>query len=92
MTDTFTCDLVFANGIKLIKLIEVIWGENLRIYHKIPRNKFEKVENLNIPLNYKASSGHQGAIPRATLGISNQYSAENIPEASSEVLILGMIY
>ena len=61
----------FGDGIKLIKLIELISEENLGKYNKKPISKFQKVENLNIPLAY---------INRFLKDqkISNQYSAENV--------------
>ena len=74
----------FADGIKLINLIEVISEESLGRYNKKPRSKFEKVENLNIPLKYIND------FIKST-GIKNMYSAENILD-ENELLILGMIY
>ena len=74
----------FADGLRLINLVEIIADETLGKYNKKPMSKFQKVENLNIALHYindfiKAQ------------GISNQYSAENILE-ENEVLILGMVW
>ena len=74
----------FADGIKLLKLVEVIAEESLGKYNKKPISKFQKVENLNIPLAYI-----NGFIK--SQGISNQYSAENILE-ENELLILGMVW
>ncbi len=74
----------FQDGIKLIKLIEVISEESLGNYKQAPRNKFEKIGNLKAPIEY---------INRflKEQGIKNQYSVENILE-ENELLILGMIY
>ena len=74
----------FADGLRLIKLVEVISEEQLGKYTKKPISKFQKVENLNVALNYI-----NGFLQ--TQGISNQYSAENILE-ENEVLILGMVW
>lgn len=40
----------FADGIKLLKLVEVISEEPLGKYNKSPRTKFQIVENLNLPV------------------------------------------
>ena len=74
----------FSDGIKLLKLVEVISEESLGKYNKKCMSKFQKVENLNIPLKYI-----NGFIKDQ--GISNQYSAENILE-ENEMLILGMVW
>jgi Ca2+-binding EF-hand superfamily protein len=74
----------FADGIKLIKLIELISEEDLGRYNKKPISKFQKVENLNVPLAYINRFLKEQKI-------QNQYSAENILE-ENEVLILGMIW
>ena len=42
----------FADGVRLLKLIEVIAEESLGKYNKKPISKFQKVENLNIALRY----------------------------------------
>ena len=74
----------FEDGIRLIKLIEVISEESLGKYNPAPKNKFEKVANLNAPIEYINNF-------LKSSGIKNQYSVENILE-ENEVLILGMIY
>ncbi len=74
----------FQDGIKLLKLVEVISEEELGRYHKKPVGKFQKVENINIPL-----AVINGFLKEQK--ITNQYSAENILE-ENEVLILGMIW
>eukprot|EP00325_Prymnesiales_sp_UTEX-LB-985_P019569 CAMPEP_0174747164 /NCGR_PEP_ID=MMETSP1094-20130205/90645_1 /TAXON_ID=156173 /ORGANISM="Chrysochromulina brevifilum, Strain UTEX LB 985" /LENGTH=136 /DNA_ID=CAMNT_0015951989 /DNA_START=11 /DNA_END=417 /DNA_ORIENTATION=- len=74
----------FADGVKLLKLIETISEESLGKYSKNPISKFQKVENLNLPLKYINTFNKQQGIP-------NQYSAENILE-ENEVLILGMVW
>lgn len=74
----------FADGVKLINLIEVISEDSLGKYHKKCITKFQKVENLNIPLKFINEF-------IKSQGIKNQYSAENIL-AEDEVLILGMIW
>ena len=73
-----------ADGIKLIKLIEVISEENLGKFNPKPITKFQKVENLNISLKYINEF-------IKSQGIKNQYSAENVLE-ENKTLILGMIY
>ena len=40
----------FVDGIKLLRLVEVISEEDLGRYNKNPVSKFQKIENLNIPL------------------------------------------
>ena len=67
----------FADGIKLIKLIELISEENLGKYNKKPISKFQKVENLNIPLAYINRFLKEQKI-------SNQYSAENVCASATE--------
>ena len=42
----------FSDGIKLLKLVEQISEESLGKDNKKPISKFQKVENLNIGLNY----------------------------------------
>ena len=42
----------FGDGVKLLKLVEVISEESLGKYNKKPISKFQKIENLNIPLRY----------------------------------------
>ena len=74
----------FEDGIRLIKLIEVISEESLGKYNPAPKNKFEKVANLKAPIEYINNF-------LKSSGIKNQYSVENILE-ENEVLILGMIY
>ena len=74
----------FQDGIRLLKLVEVISEDSLGKYNRKPISKFQKVENLNIPLKYI-----NGFIKDQ--GISNQYSAENILE-ENEMLILGMVW
>lgn len=74
----------FADGIKLIRLIEVISEESLGKYNKKPISKFQKVENLNLALKFVNDF-------LKDMKISNQYSAENILE-ENEVLILGMVW
>tara|TARA_B100000524_G_C23404982_1_gene282006 strand:- start:249 stop:533 length:285 start_codon:yes stop_codon:yes gene_type:complete len=61
----------FDDGVKLLKLIEVISEEDLGKYIKKPINHFQKVENLNRPLKYINSF-------LLEQGIRNTYSAENI--------------
>jgi actinin alpha len=74
----------FKDGIKLLKLIEVISEESLGKYNKKALSKFQKIENLNIPLAYINNFIKEQ-------GIRNFYSAENILE-EDEVLILGMVW
>jgi len=74
----------FADGISLLKLIETISEESLGKHNKKPISKFQKVENLNLPLQYINAFNKQQ-------GISNQYSAENILE-ENELMILGMVW
>ena len=57
----------FADGLRLINLVEIIADETLGKYNKKPISKFQKVENLNIPLKYI-----NGFIKEQK--ISNQYS------------------
>lgn len=40
----------FGDGIKLLRLVEIISEEELGKYNQNPVSKFQKVENLNIPL------------------------------------------
>ena len=63
----------FADGVRLLKLVEVISEESLGKYNKKPISKFQKVENLNLPLNYINTFIKQQ-------GISNQYSC--VPRAA----------
>ena len=42
----------FADGVRLIKLVEVISEESLGKFNKKAISKFQKVENLNIGVNY----------------------------------------
>ena len=74
----------FSDGIRLIRLVELISDESLGKYNKKPISKFQKLENLNIPLAYINKFIKEQKI-------ANQYSAENILE-ENEVLILGMIW
>uniref|UniRef100_A0A7S0JEU1 Calmodulin n=1 Tax=Calcidiscus leptoporus TaxID=127549 RepID=A0A7S0JEU1_9EUKA len=74
----------FDDGIKLLRLVEVISEEELGKYNKNPVSKFQKIENLNIPLKFINSFLHE-------VGIRNSYSAENIIEGN-DTLILGMIW
>ncbi|EOD36373.1 hypothetical protein EMIHUDRAFT_455078 [Emiliania huxleyi CCMP1516] len=61
----------FGDGIKLLRLVEIISEEELGKYNQNPVSKFQKVENLNIPLKYINSFLKE-------IGIRNTYSAENI--------------
>ena len=74
----------FSDGIKLIKLVEVIAEEDFGKYNKKCVSKFQKIENLNKPLKYINSF-------LKDVGIRNVYSAENILEGN-EMLILGMVW
>jgi len=74
----------FGDGIKLLRLVEIISEEDLGKYNKKPVIKFQKVENLNIPLKYINSF-------LKDIGILNSYSAENILEENA-TLICGMIW
>jgi actinin alpha len=74
----------FADGIRLIKLVETISEETLGKYHKNPVSKIQKVENLNLPIKYINSFV-------ASVGIRNEYSAENILD-EDKAFILGMIW
>ena len=47
-------------------------------------SKFQKIENLNIPLKYINSFNH-------SIGIKTTYSAENIHDGDI-MLILGMVW
>uniref|UniRef100_A0A7S0LN62 Calmodulin n=1 Tax=Coccolithus braarudii TaxID=221442 RepID=A0A7S0LN62_9EUKA len=73
-----------ADGIMLLKLVEIISEEQLGKYNKNPVSKFQKIENLNIPLKFINSF-------LTEVGIRNSYSAENILEENL-TLILGMIW
>ena len=72
------------DGILLLKLVEAISGEELGKYDKNPMGKFQKIENLNIPLKYINSFN-------ASIGIKTSYSAEDIYEGNV-TLILGMVW
>jgi len=74
----------FSDGVKLIKLVEVISEETLGKYKQKPTNKFDKVNNLNLPLKY-INEFLKG------LGIRNSYSAENVLDENI-TLILGMVW
>ena len=65
----------FSDGIKLLKLVEVISEESLGKYNKKCMSKFQKVENLNKPIalinqfckdvGIKISIAAEGARPTA---------------------------
>jgi len=74
----------FGDGIKLLRLVEIISEEELGKYNQNPVSKFQKVENLNIPLKYINSFLKE-------IGIRNTYSAENIIDEDM-TLILGMVW
>jgi len=74
----------FTDGIRLLRLVEIISEEELGKYNKKPISKFQKVENLNIPLKFINSF-------LKDIGIKNSYSAENILE-ENVTLILGMVW
>jgi hypothetical protein len=40
----------FSDGIKLLRLVEVISEDELGKFNQKPVSKFQKVENINIPL------------------------------------------
>ena len=80
--EDFVGDL--ASGIKLILLVEQLSGDKLGKYNKNPKIRIEKVENLNVALNYINSFLKE-------IGIKNQYSAEMILD-EEERMILGMVW
>ena len=80
--EDFVGDL--ASGIKLILLVEQLSGDKLGKYNKNPKIRIEKVENLNVALNYINSFLKE-------IGIKNQYSAESILD-EEERMILGMVW
>ena len=80
--EDFVGDL--SSGIKLILLVEQLSGDKLGKYNKNPKIRIEKVENLNVALNYINSFLKE-------IGIKNQYSAESILD-EEERMILGMVW
>ncbi|KAL1523144.1 hypothetical protein AB1Y20_018099 [Prymnesium parvum] len=74
----------FSDGVRLIKLVEIISDDSLGKYKPNPSGKFQKVANLNIPLKFINDFLKAQKIP-------NQYSAENILEENI-TLILGMVW
>ena len=58
----------FQDGIKLLRLVEIISEDELGKFNQNPVSKFQKVENLNIPLKYINSFLHE-------VGIRNTYCA-----------------
>ena len=74
----------FCDGIRLLQLVEVISEEQLGRYNRNPISKFQKIENLNIPLKFINSF-------LGEVGIKNTYSAENVYDGNV-TLILGMVW
>lgn len=74
-----TADLL--DGVALIHLLEIIGDESLGKYNKQPKLRIQKVENLNLCLNF---------IKRRGVNLTN-IGAEDIVDGN-EKLVLGMIW
>ena len=47
----------FCDGLKLIRLLEVLSGKPFRRYNKKPRIQAQKVENVQLALDFLAHEG-----------------------------------
>lgn len=71
----------FANGEKLIQLLEIIGGDSLGKYNKNPRLRIQKIENANKALNFIKGRG---------VNLTN-IGGEDLADENSK-LILGLIW
>lgn len=71
-----------SSGVKLIELLDVISGERVGRYNKNPKLRLQKIENMNLALDYIK---RKGGIMLTNIG------SEDIVDGNSK-LILGLLW